>query len=270
MSAENSISNYSHQNLKSILEGAKNNNLNGGNLLVYIDSRQTTPYLYKIKQNSNGTTETEVIEQYEEQNSADPTVMSSVINTVLRKYPSASYGLFLWSHGTAWLPGDLSDYTTRAFGEDSGKHMEINTLKETLPSGIFDFIIFDACYMASVEVTYALKEKADYILASPTEVLGNGMPYEEIIQPLFATNLSVSEMLEKIGRLFFTFYKEQKKGNYYPISASISLVDTHALDALATACKTILSGEFETMYELPKKISSLWITLNIIHGCYMI
>ena len=40
-----------------------------------------------------------------------------------------------------------------------------------------DFIIFDACFMGSVEVAYELRDVCDKIVASPTEVIAEGMDY---------------------------------------------------------------------------------------------
>ena len=51
--------------------------------------------------------------------------------------------------------------------------MEIDDLAKGLPDDLFDFILFDACYMASVECTYELRNKAEYILASPTETMAD-------------------------------------------------------------------------------------------------
>lgn len=60
----------------------------------------------------------------------------------------------------------------RSFGQDESNWMEIDELAEALPDHVFDFIMFDACYMASTESSLCFRDKADYILASPTEVLG--------------------------------------------------------------------------------------------------
>ena len=40
-----------------------------------------------------------------------------------------------------------------------------------------EYILFDACYMSSVEVAYELKDVTHYLIASPTEVLSYGFPY---------------------------------------------------------------------------------------------
>jgi len=76
--------------------------------------------------------------------------MKQVLNDIIQMYPAQEYGLILWSHGTSWLPAGSS---LRSFGEDSGEQMNIPDLAENLPIK-FDFILFDACLMVSVEVVY--------------------------------------------------------------------------------------------------------------------
>ena len=39
----------------------------------------------------------------------------------------------------------------------------------------WDFILFEGCYMGSVEVAYELKDKTEAIIASPTEIVSPGM-----------------------------------------------------------------------------------------------
>lgn len=47
---------------------------------------------------------------------------------------------------------------TQSFGLDMSDELNINDLKKSLPVHS-DFILFDACYMGSIEVLYELREK---------------------------------------------------------------------------------------------------------------
>lgn len=47
-----------------------------------------------------------------------------------------------------------------------------------------EYILFDDCYMSSIEVAYALKDVTDYLIGSTSEVMAYGMPYAEIGQYL--------------------------------------------------------------------------------------
>jgi hypothetical protein len=254
MAADNNLNDYSYRNLNGMVTGAAGNVLDNGNLLVYHDSQSELPQLIQIKKGKAGEIEKEIIRTYENRNSASVEVMKSVLNEVFNNeaYKAESYALLLWSHGTAWLPGNPGNYL-RSYGVDDGQYMEIYELQEALKGYTFDFIIFDDCYMANIEVAYTLRNQTDYILASPTEVLAYGLPYHKIIPYLFSRE-SVPDLLKKVSDAFYTYYENQEtsSGTSYPKSASITLVKTTELEPLASVCREILLGQYEnTLFDLP-------------------
>lgn len=235
MMANNSLDSFASKNIESMVKGATGKNLNGGNLIVYYAPVGSDPELLQIKE-ENGVVKKFHLKDYEKQNSADPDVMRSVIGEVVSQYPADSYGLVLWSHGTAWLPSDYQN-KLKAFGQDGNNWMEIDDLAKGLPDNVFNFILFDACYMASVECAYELRNKAEYILASPTETLADGWPYAEMMPQLFATDLQ----LEKVGETFYNYYLNDS----YPY-ATVSLTKTSELDNLKNAVHDILADKTES------------------------
>lgn len=244
MAADNNLSTFAYNNIDLILKGAAAANLEGGNLLVYFDPIDRTPQLLRITKGKDGKAVQTVVKTYEEQNSASADVLHTLIDEVLEDYPAQSYGLVLWSHGTAWFPSNIFSML-RSFAQDGSKVMEIDQLQVALPDKVFDFILFDACYMASTEVIYALRNKADYILASPTETMAYGFPYEKILTPMFEETAD----LESICREFYTYYDQQDP--YYNRSGTVSLSATAPMEKLAGIVKEIVKGKEETIYNLP-------------------
>lgn len=232
MAGDNSLSKYAEYNLELIEEGCSAENLNGGNMLVYVDDRNNPPYLYKIEPGEERGTRV-LVREYEEDNSASPETLRSVIQEVSATYPAESMGLVLWSHGTAWFPANPSSYL-RAFGQDGDDFMEIYELADALDGFHFDFLAFDACYMGSVEVAYELRNAADYLIASATEVIGYGFPYDLMIRPMFSATADV----QGIAEAFYTYYNMQS-GKMR--SASIALVKNDELEGLADASRAIFS-----------------------------
>lgn len=243
MAADNNLSKYAYGNIDKMLEGAAGHTLNGGNLLVYFDPADDAPQLYQIKAGEDGKAVKTVVKTYEEQNSVSPEVMRSVIDEVVSEYPADNYGLILWSHGTAWFPEKFRTML-RSFGDDNERVMEIDQLKEALPDQVFDFILFDACYMASTEVIYALREKADYIIGSPTETMAEGFPYKKILTPMFQETPD----FEGICREFYNYYDVLSGFNR---SATVSLAATAPMEKLAQTVKAIVKGKEEAIYNLP-------------------
>lgn len=248
MVADNNLDYFAVKDINE-MEAGFNDNVNG-NLIVYVDRAKgaspSHPVVYKI---SNDTTEnitSEISFVYGEQNSADGGVVSDVISDITSKFPAKSYGLVLWSHGTAWYPAgtvlnDENDISSRlkqlplikSFGKDGSDEMNIPDLKKSLPVH-FEFIIFDACYMASIEVAYELRNCTDYIIASPTEVLSAGFPYSQISNSLFDPVVDYT----KVATYFFNSYDTLSNALK---SASISVIKTSKLNDLAIQVSSILN-----------------------------
>lgn len=232
LGGDNNLSIETYDKLKNIIAGW-NQNIHG-NLLIYQDS----PYKEKarlLKVTGEGTNGYTVVKEYGEHNSADAEVFSSVINDVLTNYPAKSYGLVIFSHASGWLPPHT--FSVRSVITDNENEMELSDLASALPSGIFHFIIFEACNMGGIEVVYELKDKADYILASTAPIVSPGFTaiYPHAISYLF-------EAEPNLGAFAKDYFDEwnSKSGNKQ--SATISLVKTAALPALADICHTISSN----------------------------
>ena len=118
-----------------------------------MDLARESPYLLEMTPGSG-----KIMKTYSEINSASAARMQEVLMDIIELYPARSYGLILWSHGTSWLPSNTS---LRSFGKDHGSEMDIPDLSISLPV-YFDFILFDACLMGSVEVAYELKDNTGH------------------------------------------------------------------------------------------------------------
>lgn len=65
-------------------------------------------------------------------------------------------------------------------------------------------MLFDACYMQSVEVIYQLRDRTDYFIGSPTEIPGPGAPYEAVVPALFSQDKPEINIAES----YYTVYAE--------------------------------------------------------------
>ncbi|MBR5100529.1 MAG: hypothetical protein IKX34_04415 [Bacteroidales bacterium] len=214
--------------------------------LVYHHFTDQNPVLLRLYQDRKGNSIEEIIMEYPfETNSADPQTLTTVLADAENAWPAARHGLILWSHASGFLPaGYYSDPKEKAggaslmsFGEDHGTEMELEDLRKALSHYHYEFILFDCCLMANVEVAYELRNCCDYMVFSPTEILSDGFPYESIIQPLFS--LPAEESTKQVCKSYMELYRAQS-GLYQ--SATITLVKTAGLNQLAAACKPIFQA----------------------------
>ena len=92
-----------------------------------------------------------------------------------------------------------------------------------------EYILFDDCYMSSIEVAYALKDVTDYLIGSTSEVMAYGMPYAEIGQYLIG-KVDYAGICDG----FYSFYS-----TYSTPCGTIAVTDCSELDNLATIMKEI-------------------------------
>ncbi|MDL2319837.1 clostripain-related cysteine peptidase [Alistipes sp. OttesenSCG-928-B03] len=67
-----------------------------------------------------------------------------------------------------------SEILSRSIVIDGTDEMALSDLAAAIPDGMFDYIAFEACFMAGVEVAWELRHKAPVILASSAEIVHPG------------------------------------------------------------------------------------------------
>ena len=245
MAADNSMDKDVEYTINKIKEGAKQS---AGTAVVYLDRKNAPPRLFSISRKGEET----LLKSYEEENSANAATLARVIRETKELLPSDQFGLVFWTHSMGWYPATyIPEASVRYVGIDetpadgglSMSVMEIDEIAEALPDRVAEYIWFDVCLMGSVEALYAFRNKAAYLIGSPTEVLlaadydASGAPYAKILPFLFGGK----EDLTRACNLFYDHYNGMK--HEILRSASIALVDAGQLDGLYDEAEKILSGK---------------------------
>lgn len=240
---ENSLSNLVKDDINEIKEGwemvDKDHNYN---LMIYVDTYET-PRLSKIVIGANGKAEEQVIHAYTEQNSLDPNVMKQVMTEAFGEKPAPHNGLVLWSHGEGWIPGSTAN--ARWWGQDGNVFMDIKDLREAIKASCphLDYILFDACFMSSVETYYELQDCADYLVSSPGEIPGPGAPYQVVVPAMFKTT-GIAGV--NVADAYYQFYKatyDYSRGNsnyHWTAGVGLSVIKSSEMNQLAAATTNIL------------------------------
>ena len=246
LAGDNNLSGETEQKVEAMRRGW---GWTSSTLLVYEDRRDMGARLLRIRGGCSVTPVpyVETIREYGSENSASAATLERVLREVMTEYPADSYGMIFFSHASGWLPAGRLQNPTRAFGWDNGSpegglnhaEMELTDFAAAIPDGALDFIVFETCLTAGIEVAYELRRKADYILASSAEIVSPGFTpvYSTALLRLFDTSKSIRQGLTDFGMAYMN-YVNTLGGNYR--SATLSLVQTAELEILAARIREMV------------------------------
>lgn len=172
--------------------------------------------------------------------------LAMILSDVRTYAPAGRYAMAVGCHGMGWLPVPARGLRsamkmhwefdgvplTRYFG---GLSPDCQTDVETLAEAVsaadmkMEYILFDDCYMSSVEVAYALRHATDYLIASTSEMMAHGLPYD-IIGPYMLGDTDYGG----ISRGFLDFYSSYQ----YPYG-TLAVTDCRRLEGLADVMRDI-------------------------------
>ena len=138
-------------------------------------------------------------------------------------YPAKKYGLIMWDHGGGAVSGFGLDQN--ASRNDSLTIDEIKTAVSTFGQKL-EFIGFDACLMANVETAYALKDSANYFIASEETEPGTGWDYIKLINGL---SRNTSQTGDTTGRTIVDSFIASNSSFRNP-DATLSVVNLRKMD----------------------------------------
>ena len=157
---------------------------------------------------------------------ADSNVLGDVLKFARRMFPADRYGLVIWGHGNGWRAetSAADSSLVKAVAKDvySDSYMTIPSLRAGIERGMdggkLDFIGFDTCFGACVELAYELCDSALVMAGTPALVPSTGWNYTTLLNSISSTEMSVKDV--------YCAVLEQFKGEYssYPY-ASFSVVD---------------------------------------------
>ena len=222
-------------------------------LLVFVDDG-AAPRLYRY---SRREARPQLLRRWErDPSSASPALLEEVVSLAARYCPARSYGLVLWSHADGWLPPTTEasgqalrrpglrpfsfgiDDGPEHYGSDTGAQMDITALADALSrTGLhFNYVFFDACLMQNLEVAYALRHVADYVVAAPMSIAACGANYtSQLRQGLFAADPAAI-----VGTYVADAADPAQQRQYQGYGLTLAAVRTAALEPLAQVLRQAL------------------------------
>lgn len=257
----NNLSNDLVQNQRQMLEAFKNNEASDAALLLYRTDNNGECGLYQAvitwEDGVGKSADWELIKKYDRNiPSTDPSRIKEVIEDALEINDTQDNNLFFWGHGTAWSP-ENSDHILNSSkkiaskeidspesygfgGESPGSniyetpydYVNINELASAIPDDTFDLIWFDCCYMSNIETAYQLRNKCKKYVAYPTEIAGEGLPYNQILPFIFKPEKD----LESAASALFKHYDRQN------VCVTVAVWDISAIEDVASKARGIFAS----------------------------
>ena len=177
--------------------------------------------------------------------------LSSFLNYCYENYSSDEYALILWDHGNGPVMGYGKDIL---YGNDA---LLLSEMAQAMKSSVFSeekklaWVGFDACLMASAELSCLLSDYANYLIASQEIEPAFGWDYSFLAQ---LGSVDTPQLLKKITDDYMAacdaYYKER---NYDHYDVTLSVVDLSYASELENAINNLFSaasGEVSHYYDL--------------------
>lgn len=254
------LSYYFNQNITAAKTAIAAQSLGYGRFLLFKHDTSSSGNLIEYKY-ENGACVADTLKTYSSIVSLTEDAIVEVIADLKELAPADSYNLIVSGHATGWVKKDQttsswksapasapvdwglmnsSPVVTRYLGSDNDSYFDIEELQQSLAltNTHFGYILFDECFMSSIEALYDLRNLCNYIVASPCEIMGNGFPYDYVIPKLFS-DYGTSFDLQGVCEVFVDYYS-----TYSFPSGCVALTVTSELDALASIVKEINSSPY--------------------------
>ncbi len=194
------LTGHFRQNIADFETAIRENGLKNSRILVFLSSSATEATMFELKYEGGKNTRT-TLKEYTSPTFTTAEGITTILKDMIAFAPAKHYAMAIGSHGMGWLPVDRAPMQ-RSLSADEKYHWEyerrpmtrffggltpdVQTEVTALAAGIqnagvkMDYILFDDCYMSTIEVAYDLKEVTDYLIACPTEIMAYGFPYHTV------------------------------------------------------------------------------------------
>lgn len=228
--------------------------LNDERVVVCISKKPSEATLIEIKF-ENGKCQRDTFATMPYPNFTKAQNISSMLRMVSNHAPARHYSMIAGGHGMAWLPAGCSPDQkaaaswfddmplTRWFGDyNTGYQIEISSLARGIrEAGMhLDYVLFDDCYMSSVEVAYTMRDVTDYLIGCPSEIMIFGFPYYYCARYLVG-----SPNYGRLCETFKAFYT-----NYEMPYGTVAVTDCREVGKLAEFVKRINNSCTSSDYDI--------------------
>ncbi|HAT73129.1 MAG TPA: hypothetical protein DCS63_09965 [Elusimicrobia bacterium] len=181
----------------------------------------------------------------------DYKTLVAFVNWAKAAYPAKKYMLVVWNHGSGWDKSRAMDVTKGiSYDDETGNHISTPQLGLALKEmGGVNVYGSDACLMQMPEVTYEIRNYAEYIVGSEETEPGDGYTYDLFVGPLVANPTMTPAELGKVAVDGYSdHYQAIRQGSTQSLLATAALtgfvpmINDFVKAAMATGEKALAKG----------------------------
>jgi cytidylate kinase len=216
------------------------------NIVTLIDRERGPAQINYIEKNN-----IEKIKDLGEVDMGDYRQLVNFMKFVKTNYPAKHYAITIWNHGSGWkFKKENPIYRGISYDDSSNNHITnsqlgiaMKEIKKLLGKKV-DIVNFDACLMQMVEVAYACKDHASYMVASEELEPGKGAPYDDILK-VVKPGITPENFAKNWVSAFSKSYNGGSQGYDESTQSALNLSKLGNLtDALSGLAKTTMSGKY--------------------------
>ena len=221
------------QNVREVQQAiVANKGFSRSRFICFMSNTASSSVLLEMRY-SKGKCLCDTLQRYQSLDFSDQRTLEDIFNTAIQAAPAERYAMMVGGHGSGWLPSTTAaKKVTRFIGGFSGQFATdtdvfAKALKAT--GQRMEFVLFDNCYMANIEVAYDLRESTDFMIASTSEIIERGIPYDIIFKYLVGT---------PDYQLFVQGFKDFYTSYVFPYGA-LSAIDCTQAERMADVMRRI-------------------------------
>lgn len=240
MAADNNLERFALKNIKEIKENLGTKKINFIVLLDRANGYDKTEGNWTdtkiLELQADTAINDDIIVELGEKDTSDISTFTEFLDFTSRYYPSEKFALNIWSHGFGVFPdckipkssrSVIQDYTTGYSEENSIAITELSSALKAFcknQNKKIEILQFDCCLMQMIEILWQLKDCADFIIGSQTELSGNGSNYSTLYKN-FTSNLNTEKCASSLIENFSEKYKNTL------VSCTYSAVDMNKFES---------------------------------------
>ena len=267
----------------------KKGGLDKSRLVVFLSESGLSSKLYEVVYDKHQGLSHKMLKEYSGHDYTTTEGLTRIFNDVQGVAYALNYALIAGGHGTGWTGvNDWQDYPnrmprraskvfpakaasindlpyprTRFYGSVTSKDysIDITQLSEAIrQAGMhMQYILFDDCYMANVEVAYELRDVTNFLLASTSEVFDEGMPYAKMWSYLATPTPNYSSAISAF-KSYLDNYEAPEGSSPFSVAptGTLAAIDCRQMDNLAAVMRQV--NEHYTLDE------ALLLDLQVLDG----